>query len=405
MIDRSAPGLRLTSLASERARSGAPVDLSGRVLRFVFDDDSGKADKVTLELDNHDLALFDRPDLRGGALWEVAWGYAGAMAPPRRVVVRKLTGFETLSLEAHSLGVLLDGVARTRTFTRLTRGEVAVAIAREHGYDGPYVDVDLAGPVEDTLVQAGETDARFLRRLAARDGRLFFVDAQGVHFRRHRPARQVTHTFVWRADANLLSVRVESNLAARVGKVEVRAHDPMTKRTVTATATKDSVARPTLGDVVEVVDPESGKTALERRIATATVIPGSSSHRAQADADAAFLGAEHTAIKLAVQVVGDASLHAGALVRVDGISSRLSGLYHARAVRHAIGADGYLCDLTLVRDGLTASGAGATRPPAPRQGGQPTRPPTAVPGMLTPVESVDPETGRTHITFQPEPRS
>jgi len=387
------------------SRGGSSIDLSGRVLKFTFEDSETKADKVTLELDNHDLSLFERADLAGGTLWEVSWGYAGAMAPPRRVVVRKLTGFETLSLEANSLGVLLDSVAKIRTFSRMTRGQVAASVAREHGYDGPLVDIEADGSIEDTIVQGGETDARFLRRLAARDGRLFFVDAAGFHFRRRRPARQVTHTFTWRADANLLSVRVESNLAARVGKVEVRAHDPMTKQTVVAAATKDSVARATLGDIVEVVDPETGKTALERRIATSTVVAGSSSARAKSDADAHFLGAEGAAIKLAAQVVGDASLQAGELVRMDGLTKRLSGIYHLRTVRHAIAGDGFTCDLELVRDGLSSAvGAGDARSGQP-QGGQRTRPPVAVPGMLAPVEEVDPETGRTHIAFRSEPLS
>ena len=402
MLERSAPGIRVLTLATEQARSGAPIDLSGRVLRFAFEDSEAKAGKLTLELDNHDLALLDRTDLIGGALWEVSWGYVGAVAAPRRVIVRKLTGFETLSLEAHSLGVLFDSVAKTRTFSRMTRGQVAAAIAREHGYDGPLVDVELDGTIEDTIVQAGETDARLLRRLAARDHRLFYVDAAGFHFRRRKPARQVTHSYVWRGDANLLSIRIESNLAARVGKVEVRAHDPMTKQTVSATATKDTVARPTLGDLVEVVDPETGKTALERRIATATVIAGSSATRAKADADAHFLGAEGATIQASAQVVGDPTLYAGELVRIDGISKRLSGIYYARTVRHAISHDGYTCDLELMRDGLSGSaGAGRGQP----QGGQHARPPLAVPNVLVPVEEVDPETGKTRIAFRTRPLS
>jgi hypothetical protein len=398
----TAPGVRLRSLASERARIGTPIDLAGRVLRFVFDDDSAKADKATLTLDNHDLALLDRPELVGGALWEVSWGVAHAMAPPRRVVVRKLTGFEVLTLEAHSLGVLLDTVAKTRAFRDRTPAQVIRQIATEHGFDETATDVDEdLGPAADAIVQAAETDAHLVRRLAARAGRRFVVDDAGFHVRRPRPARRVSHTYTWRADDRLLNVNVESNLAARVGRVEVRAHDPRTKRTVTGVATGATVARPTLADVVEVVDPETGKTALTRRIATVAVRSGSSPSRVASDAESHFLAAESEAITLTAQVTGDASLVSGALFVLRGISARLSGLYHARAVRHAISSEGYTCDLTLVRDGVSASttarGVGGER-----QGGQKIAPPaasTAPAGTLRAVERVDPETGRTVFTY------
>jgi hypothetical protein len=211
----------------------------------------------------------------------------------------------------------------------------------------------------------------------------------------------VSHTYTWRADDRLLNVNVESNLAARVGRVEVRAHDPRTKRTVTGVATAASVVRPTLADVVEVVDPETGTSALTRRVATVAVRPGSSPTRVAADAESHFLAAERDAITLTAQVAGDASLIAGALFQLRGISARLSGLYHARAVRHAISSDGYTCDLTLVRDGVSSSAA-ARGAGGERQGGQQVAPPaasSAPPGTLRAVERVDPETGRTVFTY------
>ena len=87
---RSSPGVRVTVLSHERAPSGEPLNLDGRILSFTFDDAEKKADQVSLQLDNFDLALFEREELAGGATLEVSWGYPGNMAPPRRVVVKKL---------------------------------------------------------------------------------------------------------------------------------------------------------------------------------------------------------------------------------------------------------------------------------------------------------------------------
>src|SRR5262249_14333229 len=104
------------------------------------------------------------------------------------------------------------------------------------------------------------------------------------------------------------------------------------------------------------VDPETGKTAIHRRIGSSRVQPGSSASRAKADADAHFLGAEGATVQLSAQVVGDPSLAAGSLVSMQGISKRLSGTYHVRTVRHTLSADTYVCDLGLIRDGFSRSG-------------------------------------------------
>lgn len=151
LADRSAPGVRIVSVASERGPAGAPLDLAGRILSFTYEDSDLKADQVSLQLDNFDLSLFERAELAGGALLEVSWGYPGHMAPPRRVVIRKLKGFQTLTVEGQALSVLLHRVARTRTWHHQRRSDVARAIAAEHGYAGESVDIEDTALVLDTI--------------------------------------------------------------------------------------------------------------------------------------------------------------------------------------------------------------------------------------------------------------
>ena len=135
-MDRRAAGIRVGLLPDEKAREAVPAGLDGRVLSLVYEDTESKADKLTLELDNRDLSLFEREDLLGGALLEVSWGYRGAMAPPRRVVVQKTKGFEVLILEAHAVSVLMHRQERTRRFEHQSASDVALLIAREHGFAG-----------------------------------------------------------------------------------------------------------------------------------------------------------------------------------------------------------------------------------------------------------------------------
>ena len=78
--DRNAPGVRLTLFMHEKATTGEPLDFGTGLLSIAFEDGEEKADKLTLTLDNFDLALFDREELTARTVLEVSSGYPGAMA-------------------------------------------------------------------------------------------------------------------------------------------------------------------------------------------------------------------------------------------------------------------------------------------------------------------------------------
>jgi uncharacterized protein len=323
--DRTGPGVRITVLANERAPAGELLDLKGRILSFTYEDAERKADRVTLQLDNFDLSLFEREDLIGGATLEVSWGYPGNMAPPRRVVVKKLKGFQILTVEGHATSVLMNRAAKTRSWTDKTRSQVAREIAAEHGYPGELVDVEDSREMLDTIHQVAETDARFLRRLAAREEFEYFVDDAGFHWRSRNQASAPRQVLTWFSDpgrGDVLSVNVESDLSRRVGRVDVRGRDPKSKTTLEARATSDNVDRSTLSDTLEVVDPESGSTCLLQRNATASVHPTAvtTPAAAQRESDARFRRAERQTVKLALQVVGDPTLRAKQVLEVRGLS-------------------------------------------------------------------------------------
>jgi phage protein D len=404
--DRSAPGVQVSALPSERAKTGTPIDLAGRILSFTYEDTEEKADKVTLELDNYDLSLFERAELAGGALWEVSWGYPGVMAAPRRVVVRKMTGFQTLRVEAHSLGVLLNRHVKTRVFRDMSRGQVAAQVGRELGYDGPFLDVEEDDEVTPTIAQAAETDARFLRRLAARDHRLFYIDEDGFHFRARRPARQISHVFTWHNDmrGEVMSINVESNLSARVGTVEIRGRDPMRKSTVSENADKDNVDRETLSKTTEVVPRERGKTftLVEFMNEMVSVRPSAPTTKGKAKREAAarFRKAEGGTVKLTMSVVGDPTLRRGQLVELRGIGRRLSGIYHLGEARHAVTGQAYTCDLKLRRDGFSAPLVDGTTRHGQPQGGQKVNAKQRPAGELEPFEHVFEEAGPTLLLYR-----
>jgi phage protein D len=397
--NRSAPGVRVTLFKDEKATTGEPLDLGTRLLSFAFEDCEQKVDKLTLTLDNFDLALFDREALMAGAVLEVSWGYPDAMAPPRRVVVKSMKGFQTLTLEGQALAALMNQQAKTRRWESKSRADVVRDVAKESGYDGAFVDIEDTKEVIDVVNQTAETDARFLKRLAAREGFAFWIDGTGLHFHRRKQDAPPAHVFTWYSDerGEVLSINVESDLVKRAGSVAVKGRDPMGKTTLDSSSTADTAKRSTLGDVLEVVDPKTGTTTLLKRNATASVAPTSSSTATAAarEAEARFVKAERETVKLTMQVVGDPSLAAKSIVEVRGVSSLLSGKYYVTDAKHSISSSGYTCDLKLSRDAKGKVADGGAKP----QTGDKNAAALKKAGEKKQVEMIDKATGASHVEY------
>jgi len=393
--------VRLTLLPNEHAVAGEPLNLSERLIAFSFEDSEKKADKLTLQLNNFDLSLFDREELAGGAMFEVSWGYPGQMAPPRRVVIQKLKGFTKLTLEGRAISALMDHETKSRAWEGKSRAQVTQEIAEERGYEGASLDVEETDEVFDVINQSSETDARFLRRLAAQEGFEFYVDDDGLHFHRRRQSTAPTRVFTWYAGSErgeILSINVESDLSRRAGRVTVRGRDPLTRSTVEHSTNNTNAERSTLADVLEVVDPDTGETSLQARNATSTLHASPAATQAQAKQEAAarFRKAERATVKLSMRVVGNPNLRAKSIVEVRGISSLLSGKYHITSIKHVISSSGYICDLKLTRDG---SGRRA-RQLAQEQEGQHNHSSPNTGGAMSEVEVIDPDTGSAHIEYR-----
>ncbi len=401
-FDRSAPGVRLTLLPDEKAASGASLDLADRLVGLTYEDTDEKADKLSLQLDNFDLSLFERIDLLTGAVLEVSWGYPCAMSPPRRVVIQSMKGFSTLTLEGVALSAFMNKVVRTRRWEHHTRAEVVRKVAAEQGYEHTLADIEDTKVVLDVVCQTAETDAWFLKRLAAKEGFDFYVDGTGLHWHRRRQEAPPSRVLTWYGGVGeLLSVSVESNLQKRVGEVELKGRDPLDKTTITASATSDTAKRATLGDFIEVVDPKTGTTKLLKRNATSTSGPTAAGSKGLIDkeAEAKFVKAEREAVKLTLSVVGDPTLAAKTVIEVEGISSLLSGKYYVKEVKHQLGTSGYICELKVTRDGKGGAGGAGAASTKPQGGDKNTAGPKKA-GAKKPIEVIDPKTGKSRIEWR-----
>jgi hypothetical protein len=376
------------------------LDLSGRVLAFAFEDSEKKADKLVLTVDNWDLKNFDDPVWKKGNLLEVSWGYPGEMAPAREVVIQKVTGFQTLNVEGHAKSVLMNKLARCRTFESKRRSDVVREIAQENGYGGSLQDIEDTEEVLPVITQARMTDAQLLRRLADREGFEFYVDFDGLHFHQRRLGQRPVRVLRWYTPpevGEVLAVNIESDVTAKPGAVRVRGRDPLTRRDIDERGSNATTTRDSLAPVIEIVDPETGSTRLERRNVSEEVRPSpeASAGTARREANARYRRAQHTTVELTATVLGDPNLLAKTVVEFQGISQRLSGKYYVKEAKHKIDGSGYLVELKCLRDGTSELGAAPS-------GGRPNRGSAADadPNALRPVEVVDPETGRTRVEYR-----
>jgi phage protein D len=376
------------------------VDLSERVLSFVYEDSEKKADKLVLSVDNWDLSNFDDPVWKKGNLLEVSWGYPGDMAPARQVVIQKVTGFQTLSVEGHAKSVLMNKVARCRTFENVRRSDVVKQLAQENGYGADLQDVEDTEHVLPLVTQARMTDAQLLRRLADREGFEFYVDFDGLHFHQRRLGQRPMRALRWFTApevGEILSINIENDVTAKPGAVSVRGRDPLEKRDITQRGSNADTQRDSLAPVIEIVDPETGATRLERRNIAEDIRSSAEATdgTAKREADARYRRAQHLTVELSATVLGDPSLLAKTVVEIQGISQRLSGKYYVKEAKHKIDGSGYTVEVKCLRDGHSELG-GAPSKGKPNRGSAADNDPDA----LRPVEVVDPETGQTHVEYR-----
>jgi len=379
------------------------VDLGDRLIGFTFEDSDNKTDKASIQIDNWDLFFFDSPLIVKGALLEVSWGYPDRMSPVRELVVRKVKGFTTLQVEAHAKSVLMNRIAMCRVFEDVTRADVARQIAEENGFSGAFAEIEDTEEVFESINQAGETDARFLTRLARREGFRFWVDQTGLHWHGRRfdqPPARVYRYFTDPNQGDILSVSLDNDVLAKPGRSRVRGRDARRRTSIDVSGSDADTPRDSLGDVIEVVDPETGTTTLDRRNATASVrsSAASSEGRARREANARFRSSSQKTVELKLQVVGDPEQLAKSIVEVQGISQFLSGKYYIKNVKHVLSSSGYTMELDCIKD---ATGRMARRVERARtSAGRSNRAAPRSRDELRPVDVVDPETGWTRVEYR-----
>lgn len=356
-LDRSAPLIYLRVLPDGDGGPALRVDLGNRLKGIRYEDEDAKADTLTLTLDNRDLELTDDPAFKEGMELEVAWGYPGFMTPTRKCVITGIEGGLVITATAHAKSILLNTEEKTRTFQNVRRSDVARQLAQEAGYGREAQVIDETAIVYPSISQVRMTDAQFLRKLADKEGFAFYVDYEGFHFHQRRLGQAPVHVLTYYTDLSgeILDFRLETKKAGKKGRTVVKGRDPLERKDYSAVAdNRSDSGRETLGEVVELVDPEEGRTRLDRRLGSQEVRPTAAgdSASAQKEAQARFRREQQSAVKLEFDVIGLPGYLAKTVVEVRGLGRRFSGRYYLRKVETTIAQGaGYKVVLHGVSDG------------------------------------------------------
>lgn len=338
------------------------IDIDDRILTWEFDDVESESDRLTLTVDNFDLRNFDTPVWKKGAEIEVQYGYHDNLSLARRMIIKKVTGGTRLSVIAYSKAYLLDTVKRCRTFDNIKRSDAVHRVADENGFGPDRRFIDDTETVHETVQQARQTDAQFIRDLARREGFEFYVDGDGLHFHTRRiedpPVRELT----WYQDTTgtILRFNVKNDVTLQPSRYRIVGRDRRTKKDYSFDVDATADIRRTLARKADV--PPLSKQIVDstKNIPVVNIVAA-----AVAQIIRSFEPNEEAAkkvymrriarrrqkiVQMDMTIVGDPGLLAKTIIAIKGFGTTLDGNYYVKRHRHR-GQTGYTGELELIRDG------------------------------------------------------
>lgn len=314
-----------------------PPDARGAITRIEVEQSVDRAGTFAIELDNWDMASqkvkwSDDALFEPGGVVTVQMGYVDLVTT---VMVGEITGLEVAFPERARALLTVRGLdrlhrfrrgRRTRTYLQVKDSDVARQLAADLGLSA---DVEDSGEVHPYLLQLNQTDVDFLLARAAASGYELSVDDATLRYRRlqHDRGKTVTLDFLH----GLMTFTAYLSTADQVGQVTVRGWDPMAKQTLVGQARAADVRGAMAGR-------EAGPAAADRLFGARTLAVVDQPVATQNEADLLARGIlNELALGYVVgegTAVGDPALRAGAVVEIDGLGQRFSGLYYVTRATH-----------------------------------------------------------------------
>lgn len=338
--------------------NGIDEILRTRMISFEFSDHERKKDQLVLRLRNDDFSLFENPYFAKGQKFAVTWGWPGAMKNPRRMIVDKIKGAENLDVVMLDTVQLFDREKVSRDWDNVTDSEVVRELAHGHGYRGQYLHMDETTARRD-VVQRYITDARFIARLARRNGFEFWVDASGLHWHKRRTIGEAVKTYIYRVDPAggeiIGKPKFDVNLTKAVSKVKVIARDPITKQIWEKYGGPDDTEIDSIGTDDEMGNPDDSTQGIRaNRLSRVDVRHAGTltEQETQDEADARYRETVKGRYKMSFQAIGDGTVGAKILIAMYGVSDSWDGLYYVKECIDTIVGGNFTQKIITEKDAL-----------------------------------------------------
>ncbi len=239
----------------------------------------------------------------------------------------------------------------TQTYLQQTDSQVAKTIGDRLGLDfDPETTNETALAY---LFQDNQYDIIFLMERARRIGYDLYVDepANGgkpkLTFKRSTSVRQTSYRLSY--GKSLIEFQPELTTHNQVGKVIVRGWDPVQKKKIEYTATRDQIKTKGVGEAGG--QGEIDKSFKDKAEIIATK-PVESEAEAQRVATEILEGIAKDMVKATGSTVGLPDLRSGVVLEIDGLGDRFSGRYFVTKSTHAITDGGYTTQFECRREEL-----------------------------------------------------
>jgi phage protein D len=265
-------------------------------------------------------------------------------------------GQSTLEVSGVDASILLDREEKLKDWPDKADSDIAREILGSYPLD---VDIDDTEVVHDesmsTIIQR-ETDLKFLRRLATRNGFDCYVEGTTAHFRRVAPGDTrhpvLAAHFGEETTLRSFNATVDGLRPSRVSMFQI---DHFTKDVLTAEA--DALSGDPLGSLdASALLPEgsAGRPTVYVANNAVTGRPEMDALCQQLfDDGATFVSGEGEVDSSAYQHV----LKPRAVVTIKGVGETYSGEYYVSFVRHTVNRSGYSQSVRVSRDALMPTGS------------------------------------------------
>jgi phage protein D len=296
-----------------------------------------------------EVKWMDDARFREGNAVEIEMGYKDRM---QTLFKGEITGLEPefprdshplLTVRGHDRRHRLMRTRRTRTFVNMTDSDIAAQIAGDAGLSPETEDSSVT---LDYVLQHNQTDLEFLQERARRIGYEVVVEDRTLLFR-PRPNEE-SEVLTLNREVELLEFFPRLSTLGQAEEVEVRGWSPQEKREIVANAGAAEAGEGMGGDTL---GPEVAAQAFGGTAQIGAVQPVQN----QAEADQLARGRMRE-LGLGYIVgdglcIGDPTLRAGRVVKIDGLGRRFSGRYYVTACEHGYRPDrGYRTAFSVRRN-------------------------------------------------------